>query len=245
MTPQQTIEQLLSDNPNLHVLSQYYSELIASRGVPLKAGPTSHAVPPQIIRYFAEHVTSDHLTIETGSGHTTVALAALARHHVCVTIDEVSVGLIKEYMARIGLPEEKVTFILEPSDVALPKLPAGEIYDAAFIDGGHGFPLPVIDWHYIDKRLKVGGLLGLDNTEIRAVYDAQRFLDENESYAPADRFVNHHYGRRYGTSFYRKLRDDERETWKQPYNLKPAKPPTLRQRLGDIRYRRRKVYPWD
>ncbi len=245
MTPQQTnetIERLLADNPNLHVLSEEYSTLIASHGVHLPAGPTSHAVPPQVIRFLLDNIREDQLTIETGGGHTTVAFAALARHHTCVTIDERSVELIREYMRRIGIPETKVTFMVESSDTALPRLPADAEFDFGFVDGNHGYPFPTLDWHYIDKHLK---LLGLDNTEIRAVYDVQKFLEENQSYDLLQRLPNQYWGRRYATAFFRKTRDDRRETWEQPYNLKPARSATLRERLGDIRWRRRKIYPWD
>lgn len=239
------IERLLSDNPNLHVMTEGHAALIASRGVKVAAGPTSHAVPPQVIRFLADTVKAEHSTIETGCGHTTVALAALAGHHTCVTIDEASVALIREYMGRAGIPESKVTFIVEPSDEALPRLPGDTSFDLGFIDGNHGWPAPALDWHYIDKRLKVGGLIGVDNTEIRAVYDLQRFLDENQSYELVRRLPNHHVSRRYATAFYRKTRDDGRETWEQPYNLKPARRSTLRELAGDIRHRRRKVFPWD
>lgn len=245
MTPQQTIERLMAEHPNLHVMTEEHAALIASRGVLVSAGPTSHAVPAEVIRFLADNVRDDHRTIETGSGHTTVAFAALARHHTCVTIDETCVELTRQYMRQVAIPEDKVTFLVEPSDEALPRLPADAEFDFAFIDGNHGFPAPVVDWHYIDKRLKIGGILGLDNTEIRAVYDLQRFLDENRSYDLIKRLPNHDVARRYATIFYRKTRDDHRETWEQPYNLKPARRPTLRERAGDVKYRRSRIYPWD
>lgn len=35
--------------------------------------------------------------------------------------------------------------------------------DVVFIDGGHGFPLAVIDWFYAAGRLVEGGVLVLDD----------------------------------------------------------------------------------
>lgn len=239
------VARLLTDNPNLHVMTEEHAALVASRGVHLQAGPTSHAVPPQVLRFIADNVKEGHRTIETGCGHTTVLLAALAHHHTCVTIDETSIRLIREYMRRVGVSESKVTFLVGPSDEELPRLPKDDLFDFGFIDGSHAFPVAHIDWHYIDKHLKLGGLLGLDNTEIRAVHDVERFLGENQSYEFVHRIPIHHVGRRYACAFFRKTRDDLRETWEQPYNLKPARKPTLRERLGDIRYRRRKMWPWD
>jgi len=242
---QNIIDQLLADNPKLHTLSAEHAELLGTYGVRVEPGAANHAVPPEVLRYFAKVVKPDHLTVETGGGYTTVALTSLARHHTCVTIDRECVELTREYMSRVGLPENKVTFMVESSDTALPKLPEDARFDFAFIDGNHAYPFPAVDWHYLDLRLKVGGLLGLDNTEIRAVYDQCRFLEENQTYELVDRFENHAYGRRYGASFYRKLKDDGRETFNQPYNLRPARRTPLRKRLGDIRWRRRKVWPWD
>lgn len=245
MTPQETVERLLDDNPRLHLLSEEHAALLAKYGVRAPAGPANHAVAPEVLRYFARVVKPDHLTIETGGGHTTVALAALARHHTCVTIDRESVELTREYMGRVGIPESKVTFFVESSDQALPKLPADAQFDFAFVDGNHAHPFPAIDWHYIDLRLKTGGILGMDNTEIRSVWEHCQFMEENRTYELVERFVNHNYGRRYGANFYRKLADDGRETLGQPYNLRPARRPTMRQLLGDIRWRRPKVWPWD
>jgi len=183
------------------------------------------------------------LTIETGGGHTTIAFAALAKHHTCVTVDESNVELTKKYMSQIGLPAEKVTFVLESSDTALPKLTG--MFDFAFIDGNHAYPYPSLDWHYLDKHLKVGGVIGLDNTEIRAVYEHCLFLEENKTYSLAKRIENTIYGRNYGASFYTKHKFDEREVFNQPYNLKRAKKLPLLERIRDVLKPREKVWPWD
>lgn len=245
MTPHDLIDRLLADQPKLHELSAEHAALIANYGVKVQPGPASWAVPPTVIHYLREVVKPDHLTIETGGGYTTIALAALARHHTCVTNDENSVERMKEYMQQAGIAAEKVTFMVESSDTALPKLPEGAQFDFALIDGNHAFPFPAVDWHYIDLRLKVGGELGVDNTEIRAVYDLCRFLEENQSYTLTRRFTHSSLARRYGTNFYRKTRDDGRETFHQPYNLKPAKRLSLRELIEDARVLRRKIWPWD
>ena len=242
ISPEATIDRLLSDNPKLHILSEGHAALLRSFGVNLQPGLISHAVPPELIRYFLRTVKPSDYTIETGGGHTTVALAALAKHHVCVTNDESNVELTKKYMADLGIPADKITFMEESSDTALPKLTGA--FDFAFIDGNHGYPFPALDWHYIDRRLKIGGIIGFDNTEIRAVHEHCMVLEENQTYVLVDRFEIP-IARRYGCSFYRKARDDERETFKQPYNLKRAKRLTLYERLRDLRRRRPKVWPWD
>src|SRR5258708_21720739 len=44
------------------------------------------------------------------------------------------------------------------------------------------FRSPALDWHYIDKHLKIGGLLGMDNVELRPIREHCEFLEENEVY---------------------------------------------------------------
>jgi hypothetical protein len=211
------IERLLNDGPQLHVLTEALAtQLTALTGRRFVPGGTSWAVPPEVIRYFAEVVEPSHRTVETGSGHSTVALAALALHHTCITTDAESVELIKTYMGRIGLSLERITFIVEPSDAALPKLPLEELFDFAYVDGSHGYPMPALDWHYLDLRLKVGGTMGFDNTEIPAVHDHCEFLKKNQTYRLAKQLFKAGWGN-YGAAFFVKEKDEPRWDGLQQY----------------------------
>jgi hypothetical protein len=135
-------------------------------------------------------------------------------------------------MAQIGIPVDKTTFILEPSDTALPKLSLPEKLDFAFIDGCHGYPFPAMDWHFIDLRLKVGGIVGFDNTEIRCVRDHCAFLEANQAYELVERIDHTSLGGDYGANFYVKLKDEGREWVCQAYNrLSPPRPKGLYETL--------------
>jgi hypothetical protein len=216
-TPQGWIERLLRELPKLHHISEDQARWMTEHGWPSEAGPFSWAVPPQIIRYFAATVKPDDLTIETGAGHSTVALAALAKHHICITVDEYSVGAIQRYLDEVGIPREKVTFIVESSDTALPRMMLTEKLDFAYIDGQHGYPFAALDWHFIDRLMKVGGIVGFDNAEIPSVHNHCEFLDLNRTY----RLVENISGRELGTYaayFYTKLSDQSREAGHQLYN---------------------------
>jgi hypothetical protein len=59
---QNIIERLLADSPKLHTLSAEHAELLATYGVRVEPGPASHAVPPEVLRYFAQVVGRDDLT---------------------------------------------------------------------------------------------------------------------------------------------------------------------------------------
>jgi len=45
-----------------------------------------------------------------------------------------------------------------------------------FIDGMHAFPWPMLDWYYTADRLKVGGLMMLDDTQMQSVAVLSEFL---------------------------------------------------------------------
>ena len=247
MTPQQIVEKLISDNPSLHILSEEHADLLNSLGVAVKPGAANHAVPADVLRYIASLIKPDHVTIETGGGHSTVVFAALARHHTCVTPDSSNVELTREYLSRVGIPPERVTFIVEKSEKAIPNLPEVETFDFAFIDGNHAWPIAHVDFTNLDRRLKVGGIMGFDNIEIPAVWDLCMGLERNQTYRFEKQILFPPAGRRYGARFYSKLVDDGRETLKQPFNLRPARKLTLRERLTELRHPNPnpKFWPWD
>ena len=202
MNKTQVIEKLIEDNPSLHIVSESVASDYDFMG--FQPGLTSWAVRPEILQKISQLVKSEDRTLETGGGHTTVALAALAAHHICVNPDAEGCELIKDYLQKLNIPTEKIEFILESSDIALAKLSPMKI-DFAFIDGCHGFPFPAIDWHYIDQHLKLGGILAVDDVDIPSVRVLCDFLEKNGTYTLEDRVLD--------TAFYRKLRDDQSREW--------------------------------
>ena len=105
-------------------------------------------------------------TLETGSGISTIVFANKGARHTCIAPDAEQVALIQRYCAQHAIATQELEFILETSEDALPRLPQQEVYDLALIDGRHGFPNPIIDWYYIARVLKIGGLLVIDDLHI-------------------------------------------------------------------------------
>lgn len=67
--------------------------------------------------------------------------------------------------------------IEEPSELALPRLLAsGARFDAALIDGYHTFDQTMVDLYYVNRLLRVGGYLVLDDCNLPAVNRAVRYL---------------------------------------------------------------------
>jgi hypothetical protein len=115
--------------------------------------------------FLDSHVHGDMRTIETGAGVSTLVFALKRTQHTCIVPDEHVVRRIRQYCEAAGLSLDTVTFVIDCSEYALPRLHTPD-YDFALIDGRHGFPAPFIDWFYIADRLREGGVVLLDDTWI-------------------------------------------------------------------------------
>jgi len=67
------------------------------------------------------------------------------RKTYCITPDADEAERVKRYCAGLGLPEN-ITFFIESSDKILPYNDPIPALDRVFIDGGHAFPAPILDW---------------------------------------------------------------------------------------------------
>jgi len=81
---------------------------------------------------------------------------------------------------------EIVELIEKPSYQALPALEAdGTQIDFAFIDGWHTFDFTLVDFFYIDRMLRVGGIVALDDANWPSVQKVCRFVATNCAYSAA------------------------------------------------------------
>ena len=187
------LERLIRDNPQFHKYRGAF---------------TSWAVHPDTLRFLHRLLSAGMSTLETGCGHTTIVFSMVDTKHTCITPDPEEAGRIKRYCAQLGLAEN-VTFVVESSDVALPRnerMPAE--LDCVFIDGAHRFPFPILDWHYTADRLKVGGIVGVDDFNMPSVQILYNFLCVEEEWELIKTLHN--------TAFFRKLRDpDTADDWQR------------------------------
>jgi len=81
--------------------------------------------------------------------------------------------------------EKMIEFYALPSYRALPQLEAqGRRLDFAFIDGWHTFDYALVDFFFIDRMLKVGGIVVLDDTDWTAIRKLCRYIATNHAYKP-------------------------------------------------------------
>ena len=75
------------------------------------------------------------------------------------------------------------TFIEEPSELALPKLLEQEtVFDFAFIDGWHTFDHAMLDFFYINRMLRVGGMVVFDDVNLDAIGKLVKYLGKYPAY---------------------------------------------------------------
>jgi predicted O-methyltransferase YrrM len=67
--------------------------------------------------------------------------------------------------------------IEKPSEVVLPQLlSSGNKYDFAFIDGWHTFDHTLLDFFYLNRMLKIGGIIVIDDVGMPSVKKALRYI---------------------------------------------------------------------
>lgn len=106
----------------------------------------------------------------------TAVLASVAFTHTCCTPSKVEADVLREYLKARDIPECR--FIIGSSTDTLPAM--NEVFDLFFIDGCHGFPVPILDWFYGARLLRPGGILVLDDVQLPGVAALVRFLDRDD-----------------------------------------------------------------
>ena len=127
--------------------------------------------------FIAASVAPDARTLETGLGISTVLFLLLGAWHTCVTPFLSEASRLRAYCLDRGIPADRLQLIVDYSDNALPGL-SGE-RDLVFVDGGHAFPIPMLDWRYAGGRLRRGGLVVVDDMHLPAVGVLCHYLDSD------------------------------------------------------------------
>ena len=155
------LDRLLTDPPALHLLPD--------------GTPAPYEASERVLRVIEENVREGSATLETGAGLSTILFAINGADHTCVVPFGTQIARIKAWCEAAGISLERVTFHQGRSEDVLPSLETKPL-DLVLIDGGHAFPIPFIDWHYGGRRLRPGGLLIVDDTQLWTGRVLQGFL---------------------------------------------------------------------
>jgi predicted O-methyltransferase YrrM len=124
-------------------------------------------------RFIAELSVLDRPRIaETGTGLSTLVFLALDPE-VVISISpapELHERTRAEARAR-GIDLAALRFVDDRSETALPLLALvdGVEIDAGFIDGNHGWPAVFVDFCYLNRMLRPGGFMFIDDIQLYAV----------------------------------------------------------------------------
>lgn len=124
---------------------------------------------PETLQLLGRLVETGQRTLEIGCGASTVIFAAAGTSHTAISPHPDEHERIRKYCRRIGFDAAGLEFLVGTSDEVLPTLDPSLRLDVALIDGDHSFPHPVLDWHYVNKHLKVGGVVLADDLPTPAV----------------------------------------------------------------------------
>jgi predicted O-methyltransferase YrrM len=87
-------------------------------------------------------------------------------------------------VARAGF-SPLTEFFEEPSEFVLPRLAAsGRELDFALVDGWHSFDQALVEFFYIDRMLRVGGIVAFDDADWPGISKLMRFLVTLPAYEP-------------------------------------------------------------
>lgn len=125
-------------------------------------GTDNWGLEQAVLDFLEARVTADSVTAETGVGMSTILLARKGCTHYAVTPSEEEIQRVRDACRIDAIDDTNVHFIAGNSQDVLPHLSLPAL-DLAIIDGGHGMPIPFVDWCYLAPRLKVGGLLVVDD----------------------------------------------------------------------------------
>jgi Methyltransferase domain len=155
-----TLQELLKDSPKLHRIG---------------SEPVFYRLPDRALHFIDQNVNENSRTLETGAGISTVLFAIKEANHTSVVPDPDLVSRISTYCARMMVSVERINFLIDKSERTLPTLPIEQL-DLVLIDGRHAFPTPFIDWYYTADKLRVGGMVMIDDTQLWTGHALKRFL---------------------------------------------------------------------
>lgn len=201
-------------------------KVLLDQDPPAVHGAGSYGISQRVIETIARYVPHGAVTAETGSGISTLIIAALGARHLAITPAEEEAAQIRAWLQRNNISTDTLSFDHRLSWDALPGLSASTL-DFAFIDGCHGFPVPFLDFFYMARGLKVGGTLGIDDVQIWTGKVLVEFLTKEPTWEFLTQLDKTVFFKKVGA-----LAWNEWEWDKQPFVVMHSRPSFARRLLG-------------
>jgi hypothetical protein len=128
-----------------------------------------------LLAFIERHVSQGSKTLEIGAGVSTVLFAIKRTRHIAIVPNEDEASRIAAFCDAHRIARDTLTFEIDVSERCLPRLEVSGL-DLVLIDGSHAFPMPFIDWYYTADRLRLGGLLLVDDTHLWTGHTLKTFL---------------------------------------------------------------------
>ena len=143
-----------------------FEEVLAAR-LPIHGETrTFFGIHEDLARLLDREIRTEHTTLESGAGRSTlVILRKEVRRHIAIQPDPVEFEGIRKFCNEHEIPTAAFDPIIARSQDYLATASLPDL-DMVLIDGDHSFPTPFMDWYYTAERLRVGGLMAVDDTDI-------------------------------------------------------------------------------
>jgi predicted O-methyltransferase YrrM len=129
--------------------------------------PRSRTIARTLAELLDGSVGPGSVVLETGVGLSTlVILHRQPRQHLAVQPDPEAFAAILDLAAQQGIDTRKfLAVVARPQDY----LPSADLpdLDLVLLEGDHAFPRPFVEWYYAAEKLRIGGLMIVDNPKLR------------------------------------------------------------------------------
>jgi hypothetical protein len=221
------VDALVKERPSFHV------DVCA----PVEArapGQFDWSIGEDVLRWLAATLRAGWASLETGVGYSTIVFAAAGCRHTAISPDAIEQASVRAWCASHDVAVDAVHFVAAPSQDVVHTL-APDPVDVILIDGDHAFPAPFIDWYYTVERLRPGGALLIDDTQLATGDLLRAFLLREEGRWRLERELGK-------TAVFRRItvRPVVRGLWwgQQPWAAEPAQARRLGSRLRALVARR-------
>ncbi len=153
----ESLQTLLQEQPKFHAI--YHDTKL------IEADCCNWAIDTPILEWISKHVKPEFKTLETGCGYSSVAFIVAGAEHTVLSPIAAEHEAIQRWCATQGIDLGRVTFLAQASQDVVHSM-APTPLDVVLIDGNHAFPTPFIDWYYTAERVREGGYVLVDDTQI-------------------------------------------------------------------------------